>query len=66
MKPVITLELWHDRTWDEWQARVFVDGKLDAKKTYHAMDREDARSTRDCMFWEFDRKGHEVRYKEEL
>lgn len=66
MKPVIMLELRHDRTLEEWQVCVFVNGKLDAEKTYHAVDYEDARLTRDCMFWEFDRTDYEVKYKEEL
>ena len=53
----IKLKVAFDRNWNEWQVRVFVDGKLDEDKTYYALDEEDAKSTYAAMLREYEING---------
>lgn len=64
----ITLELKKDKEWDEWQVKVFVDGKYSESKTYPSgggrpEDKEDAIGTLKDMKKRYEKAGNTVTVK---
>ena len=48
----VTFKVHHDKEWDEWQVRVYVNGVLNEARTYHTDDKEDAEVTMATMILE--------------
>lgn len=57
----VKFTLFHDKDWEEWQVRVWINNKLDEAKTYHTDDKEDAQDTMICMKKEL--RDHPERYR---
>ena len=51
-KPVVHFTIRHDLEWDEYTVEVWINGKLNKAKSYHAIDKDDSIETEQAMIKE--------------
>jgi hypothetical protein len=57
----VKLEIRFNKSWEEWQVKVYINGKYSEAKSYMASDRADAKSTALVMASDYLKKGYRVR-----